>query len=74
MRDDRKALARLAGARGFDGRVQRQQVGLLGNLGDQLNNLADFPRGTFQRLYGTVGGIRLIHGFLGNSRRLLDLG
>jgi hypothetical protein len=40
-RDDGKALAGLAGARRFDGRVQRQEVGLLGDVGDELHHLAD---------------------------------
>ena len=39
--DDRKAQAVLAGAGGFDGGVQGQQVGLLGEIVDDLDDLAD---------------------------------
>ena len=34
--DDRKAASGLAGARRLDGGVEREQVGLLRNRGDQL--------------------------------------
>ena len=43
--DHGKATAGFAGARGLDGGVQRQQVGLLGHRGDQLDDVADPPRG-----------------------------
>src|SRR4051812_3337291 len=39
--DDREAAALLAGAGGLDGRVQRQQVRLLGDAGDRLDDAAD---------------------------------
>ena len=38
---DREALAVLAGARRFDGRVQRQQVGLVGDVIDDADLLSD---------------------------------
>src|SRR6266481_9845098 len=38
---DCEAQAMFAGARRFDGRVQRQQVGLLRQIVDDLDNLAD---------------------------------
>ena len=41
VRDDREALARLAGARRLDGRVEGEQVGLLGDGGDHLDHVAD---------------------------------
>ena len=46
--DHREALAGLAGARRLDGGVERQQVGLLGDRGDQLDHVADpaAPRAT----------------------------
>ena len=40
-RDHRKASARGAGAGGLDGRIQRQQIGLLGDRLDRSGNLGD---------------------------------
>ena len=40
--DHGKTLAGFAGAGGFDGGVQRQQIGLLSNRSDDLDDLADF--------------------------------
>ena len=39
--DDREAAAVLAGARRLDGRVQGQQVGLVGDLGDRRDDAGD---------------------------------
>ena len=39
--DDGKPAARLAGTRGLDGRIQRQQVGLAGDRPDQAKHVAD---------------------------------
>src|SRR5919204_322309 len=39
--DDREAAALLAGARRLDGRVQRQEVRLLGDAGDRVDDAAD---------------------------------
>jgi hypothetical protein len=39
-----EALARVPGPGGLDGRVQGQQVGLLGDRGDQLDHVADLGR------------------------------
>ena len=44
----RESLARFAGARGFDGGVQRQQIGLLRDGGDDLDYLADLDAGFAQ--------------------------
>ncbi|MMZ67577.1 hypothetical protein D1872_301730 [compost metagenome] len=41
-----KALALLSSSCRFNGGIQGQQVGLLGNLGDQCDDTADVP-GTF---------------------------
>jgi hypothetical protein len=41
---DRKAAAGFAGARGLDGGVQRQQVGLRGDGVDEADDFADPPR------------------------------
>src|SRR5581483_4242068 len=48
--DHGETLAVLAGARRFDGRVQGQQIGLVGDLLDDGN----FFRDEFHRLYGFV--------------------
>ena len=39
--DDREAAAVLAGLFGFDGGIERQQVGLVGHLGDRGDDLVD---------------------------------
>ena len=52
--DDREALAGLAGPGRLDGGVQRQQVGLLGDRGDHLDDVADLGRGLAQ--LGDGGG------------------
>ena len=39
--DHSKSQAMLAGARRFDGGIQRQQVGLFGQIVDDLDDLAD---------------------------------
>src|SRR6185369_2533414 len=57
-----ESLARLAGAGGFNGRIERQQVGLLGDVGDQLDNVAYFLRSLRQAL-------DLFVGFTGPRRR-----
>ncbi|CAI8693677.1 hypothetical protein EMIT0111MI5_11052 [Burkholderia sp. IT-111MI5] len=43
-RDDREAAAVFAGLLGLDRRVQRQQVGLVGHLGDRRDHLVDVQR------------------------------
>ena len=48
---DGKPLACLAGPRGLDGRVQRQQVGLSGNAGNQPDHRTDAFRRLGQRTY-----------------------
>jgi len=40
--DDREAAPGFTGSGGFNGGVERQQVGLVGNFVDQLDNRADF--------------------------------
>ncbi len=40
----REAASLLAGTRRLDRRVQGQQVGLAGDLGNQVDNRSDFPR------------------------------
>ena len=50
-----KPLAGLAGARRLDGGVERQQVGLLGDRGDQLDHVADAARRLRQLVDAGVG-------------------
>jgi len=52
---NRKAAAGFAGARRLDGRVERQQVGLLGDRLDQRYHLADFGRRIRQRAHDRAG-------------------
>ena len=60
----RKAFASFTGPRGFDGGIQGEQVGLLGDGGDHLHHFADFDAARSQFVHGLVG-------FVGgpNSRR-----
>ena len=55
-----KALARSPGARRFDGGVQRQQIGLRGDVGDRLGHLADLLGCLAELLHqrGHRGGVR----------------
>ena len=57
-RDDRKAPSRLAGTRGLDRGVEREQIGLLGNRRDDADDVADVLRGLGERTDGLprVGG------------------
>ena len=64
--NNRKSLAGFTGARGLDGRVQREQVGLLGNCLDEGDNFTDFGcrfRKPFNLLVGDtrVPVVALIH-------------
>ena len=66
VRHHREALAGFAGAGRFDGRVQRQQVGLPGDVGDQLHDFADLLRGRGQAFDFVVRLVRLFSGGGGN--------
>src|SRR3954453_7411053 len=54
--DDREAAAVLAGAGGLDRRVEREQVRLLGDLGDALDDRADLARLALECGHGLGGG------------------
>jgi len=43
-RDHSKSPAGFAGARRLDGRIQRKQIGLAGNVADQFHRIADLLR------------------------------
>src|SRR5947209_12446056 len=53
--DHRKALAGIAGARGLDGGVERQEVGLRRDRGDEADHRADALRRLLQRPDGLMG-------------------
>src|SRR5947208_4281870 len=72
--DHREAAAGFAGARGLDGGVERQQVGLRGNGVDQTYDFADPTCRLGEPLDGAVGVTRLADraaGDAGGVRRLL---
>src|SRR3546814_16659653 len=58
----RSALAGLAGTGRLDGGVQRQQVGLLGDVLDQGDDVADLLRRRRQRLDPAVAALGLLGG------------
>ena len=68
-----KAAAGLAGARGLDGRVERQQIGLLGDVGDQADDVADALGRLAQLLHRRVGAFGLADRLLGDGVRLRHL-
>ena len=49
VRNHRESASLLAGAGGFDGRVERQEIGLVGNFPDRVDNRGDPPRLVSQR-------------------------
>ncbi len=51
----REAAAGFAGARGLDGRIERQQIGLFGDRCDQLHDVADPVAGRRQFRHPLVG-------------------
>ncbi len=72
-RHDRKAAARVAGARRLDGGIERQEIGLLGNVGDQAHHIADAAGRLVELLDGCVGGFRLADRLDGDRVRLQHL-
>ena len=71
--DHREAAAGIAGARGLDGRVQRQQVGLRGNALDQRYDVADLLRAVGERAGGVAGAPRIVDRAGSDFGRLGDL-
>src|SRR5579859_6496883 len=59
--DNREALAGIACAGGFDGGVQREQIGLLGDHVDDLEDVADLRAGLIESGYRIGGGPRRGH-------------
>ncbi|CAN0427084.1 unnamed protein product, partial [Phaeothamnion confervicola] len=71
--DHGEAAARVACTRSFDGGVQRQQVGLLGDRRDQLGDVADPLGGLRQFVDARVGALRLFHRLVGDAVGVLHL-
>ena len=71
--DDREAAAGLAGARRLDRRIEREQIGLLGDRRDQLHHVADAAGRLRQRRDARVGLFRLLHRLAGDPARLVHL-
>src|SRR5579871_6688093 len=70
--DHREALAMLARTRRLDGRIQRQQVGLLGDLVDGLDNRSDLLAFLAQLLHLLRGLLHLLLDALHARHCLLD--
>ena len=79
VRDHGEAPAVLAGARGFDGRVQRQQIGLVGNIfhllhvGDGARTFHEFVGGKRDLLHRVLDDLYLMHHFRHAAVALLGL-
>src|SRR6202163_280846 len=71
--NDGKAAAGFAGARRFDGGVQREQIGLRGNAVDQLDNFADLLGAGRQRADGGIGALGIAYRLAGDLARSLHL-
>ena len=71
--DDSKAAACFAGTRGFDRCVKRQQIGLAGNVGNELNDFTDMLRCLGQAAHGFGRALRFGDGVIGDARGFGDL-
>ena len=71
--DHGEAAAGFAGARGLDGGVERQQIGLRGDGLDQVDHHADAPGVVGKPLHGGVGGAGFLDRLAGDFRRGDDL-
>jgi hypothetical protein len=68
-----KAASGFACAGRFDGGVEREQVGLLGDCRNQLHHVADAGGGLRQFGDAGIGLLRLTHGLGGDAAGFLDL-
>ena len=69
--DDREAFARFAGPRRLDGGIQGQQIGLLGDILDHGDDLADLFGGRAELADSAVALFRQFGRSIGNAGRLL---
>ena len=74
LRDHGEAAAGLAGARRLDRGIERKQICLLGDVGDQLDHIADAAGGARQLGDPRVGLLRLRHRLERDARRLVHAG
>src|SRR5262249_8516652 len=68
-----KPAARLAGARRLDGGVEREQVSLLGDVGDQPHHVADTSGRRVELADRRVGALGVAHRLGGDGGRLRHL-
>ena len=68
-----EAAAGVARARGLDGGVERQQIGLLGDVGDELDHVADAPGRFVEFLDREIGAAGLVHRLGGDGVGLRHL-
>src|SRR5258708_7503511 len=71
--DDGESLAGFAGAGRLDRRVERQEVGLGGDILDELDDLADPGRRVGQRPHRRAAASGLVDGLAGDARRFFHL-
>ena len=72
-RHDREAPAGFTRASGFDGRIERQQIGLSRNTRNQLRYVLDLLRTLGKRAHDGVGPARILDGAIGDLGGLCDL-
>ena len=72
-RDHGKTAACIARPRSFDGGVQRQKIGLFGNGGDELENVANALGRPGEFADARIGLFGLENRLTGNRRRLNHL-
>ena len=72
--DHGEAFARLAGPGRLDGGVEREQVGLRGDVGDQADHRPDLLDRVAQRAHGAVGLIGLRDRLAGHAHAAGGLG
>ena len=71
--DHRKAAARLTRARGLDRGVERQEIGLPGDILNHFDDIADLLRGIGQRRHLARGRLRFVDCDADHIVGLLDL-
>ena len=62
------------GTGGLDGGVERQQVGLAGNVGNDAGDVADLGNGAIELVDGLIGGRDGFDNAVGRSHALADVG
>ena len=70
--DDYKHFARVAGARRFDGCVQRRQAHLFSNIANQLDDFTDVLCGFRETKHLVVRSVRIVRRLFGNIGRTFD--